>query len=167
MKSYPENRHLCKIPGAVPEAAFRRQFGSESSLMNNASPDQSTSSKSVKTAMNPFAVTDVAPLETGIFGRSKRVRSNFLHRVIDVGEPHSFRLKYDGWWFSQKIEIDGTLVSRRISWLTVQRKVEFPVPPKVDSSEPKGRIEIDFTRGLMIRRFRVWIADELVYDEIN
>ncbi|MDF1840316.1 MAG: hypothetical protein P1U77_02715 [Rubripirellula sp.] len=117
--------------------------------------------------MNPFAVTNVAPLETGTFGTSKRIRRNFLYRVIEIGPPHLFQLVYDGWWFRQKVEIDGVLVSRRISWLSIQRKVKFQVPSNVDSNQPTGRIEIDFTRGLMIRRFRLWIGDELVYDEIN
>lgn len=117
--------------------------------------------------MNPFAVTNVAPLETGTFGESKRIRSNFLYRVIEVGHPHFLRFIYDGWWFRQKVEIDGILVSRRISWLSIQRKVKFELPPSVDTLGRTGRIEIDFTRGLMIRRFRLWIGDELVYDEIN
>ncbi|MEE2937735.1 MAG: hypothetical protein VYA84_17220, partial [Planctomycetota bacterium] len=83
------------------------------------------------------------------------------------GPPHHFQFVYDGWWFRQKVEIDGVLVSRRISWLSIQRKVQFQVPSNVDSNQPTGRIEIDFTRGLMIRRFRLWIGEELVYDEIN
>jgi hypothetical protein len=45
--------------------------------------------------------------------------------------------------------------------------VEFRVPAEVDPNEPDGRIEIEFTRGLMVRRFRLWIGESLVYDEIN
>ncbi len=34
-------------------------------------------------------------------------------------------------------------------------------------AKAEGRIEIEFGRGLMIRRFRLWVANELVYDEIS
>ncbi|MFG0262585.1 MAG: hypothetical protein ACF788_09370 [Novipirellula sp. JB048] len=38
----------------------------------------------------------------------------------------------------------------------------------ISPSQPiRGRINIQFTRGLRIRRFRVWFDRQLVYDEIN
>jgi hypothetical protein len=117
--------------------------------------------------MNPFAVTNSTPNESGVFGDATRVRSNFLYRVIQLGPPLNYRVVYDGWWFRQRIEINGVLAWSRISWLTIQRRVEFRVPVEVAPYEPAGRIEIEFTRGLMVRRFRLWIGESLVYDEIN
>lgn len=117
--------------------------------------------------MNPFSVTNLTPNERGIFGSAKRLRSSFLYRVIEVGDPPRHRIVYDGWWFRQKIEIDGRLAWWRVSWLTIQRNVEFRLPPEVDPDQPEGRIEIEFSRGLMIRRFRLWIGQSLIYDEIN
>ena len=40
-------------------------------------------------------------------------------------------------------------------------------PASMDAGQPEARIEIEFSRGNMIRRFRFWIGDELVYDEVN
>jgi hypothetical protein len=117
--------------------------------------------------MNPFAVTNLPPSERGVFGDARRIRSSFLYRVIELGSPSYCRIVYDGWWFRQKVEIDGVLAWWRISWLTIQRRVEFRVPAEVNAKQPHGRIEIEFGRGLMIRRFRCWIDDSLVYDEIN
>ena len=90
-----------------------------------------------------------------------------MYRVIEFDAPIACQMVYDGWWFRQKIEINGHVAWVRISWLTIHRKVEFRVPKSVDASEPEGRIEIEFGRGLGIRRFRVWLAGELAYDEIS
>lgn len=81
--------------------------------------------------------------------------------------PFPCRLVYDGWWFRQKIEVNGELAWFQISWLTIQRQVKFKIPARVDSRQPDAAIEIDFGRGLMIRRFRIWISGQIVYDEIN
>lgn len=117
--------------------------------------------------MNPFEVTTMTPSERGFYGSAQRVRSSFLYRVIQIGPPFGIELVYDGWWFRQRVLVDGVQVSWRISWLTIQRQVEFPIPSATDPNQATGRIEIDFTRGLMIRRFRVWIGETLAYDEIN
>lgn len=124
--------------------------------------------------MNPFSVTNLTPNERGVFGDSRRIRSAFLFRVIQIGDPQRYQIVYDGWWFRQKVEVNDVLVWWKISWLTIARTVEFRIPPQIDPNQPQidpnqknGRIEIEFTRGLMIRRFRLWIDDTLVYDEIN
>jgi hypothetical protein len=51
--------------------------------------------------------------------------------------------------------------------LTIRRRVDFRIPKQVDRSEPAAAIEIHFGPSLVIRRFRLWIADQIVYDEIN
>jgi hypothetical protein len=123
----------------------------------------------MKSAMtNPFAVSSEVAGQRGVFGDHARLRrSAFLFRVIDFERPFAGTLVYSGWWFRQKVEIAGEVVWFRISWLTIERRAEFRIPVGVDPSRPKGRLEIDFTRGLRIRRFRVWIEGQIAYDEIN
>ena len=77
------------------------------------------------------------------------------------------RMVYSGWWFRQQIQFDGELVWFRISWLTILRHAEFVLPLHGGPKRLPGKVEIEFGRGLMIRRFRVWIGGQLAYDEIN
>ena len=67
----------------------------------------------------------------------------------------------------QRVSLDGQTVWSQISWKTIEPRASFQLPANIVADEPKMQIEIDFTRLLWIRRFRVWIADELVYDEVN
>ncbi len=120
-----------------------------------------------KTAANPFSASSLETDERGVFGDARRIRAGFLFRVIQIDAPVICRIVYDGWWFRQKIEVDGELVWRQISWLTIRRHVKFKLPAKLDQSQPEAAIEIDFGRSLTIRRFRVWIGGQIVYDEIN
>ena len=41
------------------------------------------------------------------------------------------------------------------------------LPESVDPQRRPCRIDIVFSRGMAIRRFQVWIGDELAYDEQN
>jgi hypothetical protein len=117
---------------------------------------------------NPYAVSATLTDERGIFGsHAELIRGGLLHREIQLQAPISGTFIYDGRWFRQKITINGIKAWFRISWLTIYRHAEFKLPVEIDADQPTGRIEIAFSRGLMIRRFRVWIADQLVYDEIN
>ncbi len=116
---------------------------------------------------NPFAASAIVPSERGVFGDARLIRSGFLFRVIELRSPVAMRMVYSGWWFRQKIEINGELVWFRISWLTILRRAEFPLPATVDTNQSPAQMEIGFGRGLMIRRFRLWIDGQIVYDEIN
>ena len=118
-------------------------------------------------AENPFSPTSTLPNERGVFGTARQIRSGFLFRVIDFDAPMRCRLVYDGWWFRQKIEINGEVAWFQISWLRIHRRITFQVPAKVKVRQPEGKIEIEFGRSLMIRRFRIWIGGQMVYDEIN
>ncbi len=102
-----------------------------------------------------------------MFGSARLIRSSFLFRVIEFDLPLPFRMIYDGWWFRQKIEISGETAWFQISWLTIQRHIEFQIPSTVDPQQPSAAIEIDFGQGLKIRRFRVWVSQQNVYDEVN
>tara|TARA_R110002049_G_scaffold2750_2_gene21786 strand:- start:670943 stop:671302 length:360 start_codon:yes stop_codon:yes gene_type:complete len=117
---------------------------------------------------NPFAVTTSQIDERGVFGdHARRIRGGFLYRVIELDRPYRCRLTYNGRWFVQRIKFDSYSAWRQISWLTIRPRAEFRVPAAIDASQPVARIEIGFTRGLMMRRFRVWIDGAIVYDEVN
>ena len=117
--------------------------------------------------VNPYSVSAEAPLQKGFFGdHATRKEGTFLYRVIEIRQPLRAELVYSGWWFRQTIDIDGKRVWSRISWLSIYPKAEFELPDSVDPGRRTGRIEIDFSRGLRIRRFRVWIGEQLVYDEV-
>ena len=117
--------------------------------------------------INPYSVTADAPLEKGYFGdHSRRKDGAFLYRVVEIRHPIATEFVYSGWWFRQTIDIAGERVWGQISWLDLKKEAEFRLPESIDPSRRPGRMEIDFTRGLRIRRFRIWIADELIYDEV-
>jgi hypothetical protein len=118
--------------------------------------------------INPFAVTTGVIEERGVFGdHARRLRGGFLYRVIELQRPYRCRFIYDGWWFRQQIKFDDHVAWHQISWLTIRPRAEFRVPAMIDPSQPPAAVEIGFTRGLMIRRFRLWIGGQLVYDEVN
>ncbi|MEM6363601.1 MAG: hypothetical protein AAF745_04175 [Planctomycetota bacterium] len=118
--------------------------------------------------VNPYSVTSKSSLDVGYFGdKSSRRAGGFLYRVIEVVEPLRFEFLYSGWWFRQQIRIDDVPVWSQISWLWIKNKANFRLPSSCDPAESACRIEIDFSRGLRIRRFRLWVAEELVYDEVT
>ncbi|WP_419581131.1 hypothetical protein [Stieleria magnilauensis] len=86
--------------------------------------------------------------------------------MVEIRHPIATEFVYSGWWFRQTIDIAGERVWGQISWLDLKKEAEFRLPESVDPARRPGRMEIDFTRGLRIRRFRIWIADELIYDEV-
>ncbi|QEF99513.1 hypothetical protein Mal15_35780 [Stieleria maiorica] len=119
-------------------------------------------------SINPYSVTAEAPLQKGYFGEhSHRKEGAFLYRVVEIRHPIEAELVYSGWWFRQTIDIAGRRVWRRISWIGLKKLAEFKLPESIDPYRRPGRIEIDFSRGLRIRRFRIWIGDQLVYDEVT
>jgi hypothetical protein len=87
--------------------------------------------------------------------------------VIELQSPLAATLVYSGWWFRQKIELDGQVVWFRISWLAILRRAEFQLPESLDPRCRPAEMEITFGRALRIRRFRLWIDGQLVYDEVD
>ena len=116
---------------------------------------------------NPFSVPAQIAEERGVFGDAKRLKGGFLYRVIEIKAPFPCQLVYDGWWFRQTVDLNGIRAWSQISWLNIQREVEFAVPSSVNPACGWVRIEINFGRTLFIRRFRVWIDELMVYDEIS
>jgi len=117
--------------------------------------------------INPFAAPQSTSNERGVFGNARRIRSGFLFRVIEFESSPIEHLVYDGWWFRQKVKIDGVRLWQIVSWLTIRRQIEISLPASGSRNSATLRIEIDFGRSLLIRRFRVWIDENLLYDEIN
>jgi hypothetical protein len=120
-----------------------------------------------KVIVNPYSATARTDLERGFYSQNAtRIESSFLYRVVEIYHPVAVKLVYSGWWFRQTVDVAGIRVWSQISWLTIRDKAEFDLPESVDPEGRGGRIEIDFSRSLRIRRFRIWIAEELVYDEV-
>lgn len=117
---------------------------------------------------NPFLPTTELPHERGVFSDHARLRrSAFLYRDIDFDGPLNARFVYTGWWFRQAVYLNGEAVWFRISWTRIDSSISFLVPPTIRSEGGVGQVEIDFTRGLTIRRFRVFIDGRNLYDEIH
>lgn len=126
--------------------------------------------------INPFAVSSQNALEKGVFSEFATLRRRtFLYREIDFRSPFEGMFVYNGWWFRQIITINGHPCWFQISWLTIAAKFEFDLPTEValednwtflHGDQRNLRGEIQFTRGLMIRRFRLWLCETVIYDEI-
>ncbi len=117
---------------------------------------------------NPFRPAAAIGDDRGVFADfAVRRRASFLYRVIDLERPLATQLLYTGWWFRQAVYFDGHPAWFRISWTRIYTSISFRVPEPVDAQQRLGQIEINFNRGLMIRRFRVWLDAQIVYDEIH
>jgi len=117
--------------------------------------------------INPFDASRILEDEQGVFADgAKLVQRALLFRVIDFELPFQGRFVYDGWWFWQRVSIEGIRVWSKISWLRIERKVQFQLPKEVDALSPPCQIDIHFGPGLSIRRFQVTIAGVVAYDEI-
>lgn len=115
---------------------------------------------------NPFSVPNELPNERGVFGDARLIKKGFLYRVIEIEKPIAMRFVYDGWWFRQTVKINDHMAWSQISWLTIERNAEFALPREFSATCLPCKIEIDFAKALLIQRFRIWIGDQLVYDEI-
>ncbi|TWT65239.1 hypothetical protein [Allorhodopirellula solitaria] len=128
-----------------------------------------------KDAPNPYSATPGMAPQRGLFSEhATLLRRGFLFRVIDIHEPFVGQLTYSGWWFRQTVEIDGQSHWFEISWLKIHSQLEFTLPAWIsvdpawgDLENRQVSIEISFSRGLTIRRFRIWMAGRILYDEIN
>ena len=115
---------------------------------------------------NPFSIPNELPNERGVFGDARLIKKGFLYRVIELEKPFAMRFVYDGWWFRQTVKLNDHMAWSQISWLTIERNAEFKLPQEVSADRSPCKIEINFSKALLIQRFRIWINTELVYDEI-
>jgi len=116
---------------------------------------------------NPFSTPNELPNERGVFGAARLIKKGFLYRVIEIEKPTAMRFVYNGWWFRQTIKISDYMAWSQISWLTIERNAEFALPQELFAHRLPCKIEINFANALLIKRFRIWIDEELVYDEIS
>ena len=115
---------------------------------------------------NPYQTPPNVEDEVGIFCDHARLTgSSFLFRKIQFQHPFVGELLYSGWWFWQRIYVCEQRVWSRISWTTIDRHICFQMPGEIELNQ--GRLEIQFVQGLRISRFRVWIDENLVFDEIH
>lgn len=117
---------------------------------------------------NPFAPPDlIEETDRGVYGDHARcLRKTLLYREIRFDGSIEGLFIYDGWWFRQKITLNGNSVWFRISWLNIHRNAAFDLPTSIDPLQRRCRVEIEFSQFLLIRRFRVWLDGETLYDEI-
>lgn len=118
--------------------------------------------------INPFDASKILVDEKGVFADGATLkRRSLLFRVIDFEIPFHGRLVYDGWWFWQRVTLDGVRVWSKISWLRIEPRFEFRLPVELDPQQSVCRIDIIFGFGLSIRRFQVTVGGIIAYDEIR
>ena len=76
-------------------------------------------------------------------------------------------MKYSGWWFVQRIDVNGVRAWTKISWLDLSRQIQFDLPAEIDRARRTVNVEINFRPGLLIRRFRVWIDGQMEFDQVS
>ena len=115
---------------------------------------------------NPYHPPDeVLELQRNATDVAKLVRGGFLYRKISISEPFECLLIYNGWNFLQRIFLDDVLVWKRISWIVIHRHAEFAIPNELYPPGGRGELQIEFGRGLRVRRFCIHLAGRLVYEE--
>ena len=126
---------------------------------------------------NPYSATTNLTDHTGIFTDSAQlIRSAFLYRMIRLDDlpirgatgADGCVVTYSGWWFWQRVKVDAQIVWSQVSWVSLSRTIEFKFPPSREGdSTLQGGIEIDFAPGLRIKRFRLSVDGQVVFDEIR
>jgi len=127
--------------------------------------------------LNPYSVSTQSSLEKGVFSKYATLhRRSFLYREIRFEKPFQGTFVYNGWWFRQVITINRVPCWFRISWLRIHSRFRFELPEKLTAeADPQSAAdssqtihgEIEFSRTLAIRRFRVWLGERVIYDEIR
>ena len=117
--------------------------------------------------VNPFEPSQALTQEKGVFADgAKLIRRTLLYRSIEFTLPFAGKLVYDGWWFWQRVTINGDLVWSKISWLRIEPSITFQLSDSIDPKASVAQIEIQFGPGLLIRRFQVIVNGVVAYDEI-
>lgn len=127
--------------------------------------------------LNPYSVSTQSSLEKGVFSECATLhRRSFLYREIQFEKPFQGTFVYNGWWFRQVITLNAVPCWFRISWLRIHSRFEFELPEELtpagdlySAAESSQTVhgEIEFSRTLAIRRFRVWLGEQVIYDEIR
>ena len=122
--------------------------------------------------------------QSSVLPFSVRGPNNPVESVGKDRRKPGISLTYSGWWFVQRVYVDRELVWWAISWLKIQSSIainlasidrsrksadasaKFAIDSPSEIKVGEIKIEISFSRGLRIRRFRVWLDREIRYDEI-
>lgn len=156
------------------------QFGQQSPFVNHhPSPETAMSPSS---SSNPYQSPPSVIHKGVIYGdNALRRKGGFLYREIELSGPFTGILIYNGWWFLQRISLNGQRLWSQISWLTLQRTIDFQIPVSQEQGSPlaspsgeadsmitmhPARLQIDFDSRLKFRRFQLLIDEVSVYDEI-
>lgn len=116
-------------------------------------------------SQDPLAENAAQPRLTEQEIQSRRLRSGFLFRHIEIGAPLAGIFTYSGWWFIQRIYWKDQLIWRKISWWTLEREIHFRFPPHSTAAGLDGKLEIEFGPGLLTRRFTLLCDGILVYED--
>ena len=118
------------------------------------------------TEVNPYApAKEVSPTKAEVFDGGRRIRGGFLYREIQIETEPPLYFIYSGWWFVQRVTVNGIGCWSKISWLNLDRQIRFALPKSVDSQQRLIEIEIQFGPSLAIKGFNIWYQGDPIYTE--
>lgn len=117
--------------------------------------------------VNPYrtpVADDSLPLQwLGGPSRSKLVAQGLLYRKVAVEAPVEATVEFHGRSMHDRVLLNGQVVAQRVSWWRITPRLEFVVA--TDAGPCQGRVELRVWPWLALRRFRVIIANHVVYAE--
>jgi hypothetical protein len=98
-------------------------------------------------------------------GSSARlVARGLLYRKISITAPVEATLEFHGRSYCwDTVRVNGNVVAWKISWWRINPELEFQLP--VGDQMVPGRVSLRLWPWLAFRKFRVEIADRVVYEE--
>ncbi len=115
---------------------------------------------------NPYRSPSPVQHQGVVYGDyAKRRRGGFLFREIELTGRFDGVLRYTGWWFVQRVFLNDRRLWWKISWLTLQRRVDFRLPDATGQAVD-ATLQMDFDARLRFRRFQLIADDVSIYDEI-
>ncbi len=116
-------------------------------------------------APNPYRSPAPVQRQGRLYGEAARRRAGgFLYREIELTGRVEGVLRYNGWWFVQRIHLDEQLLWRKISWLRIERFVEFTLP-SVSGEELAASLHMEFDSRLRFRGFHLLADGYTLYEE--
>jgi hypothetical protein len=112
-------------------------------------------------SQSPFDGKMLGELREGI--SAKLISSGLLYRKISIAAPVEATLEFHGRSYWDVVRINGSVVAWKISWWRITPQLDFELP--VGQSLVPGRVTLRLWPWLAFRRFRVEIANRVVYEE--
>jgi hypothetical protein len=95
---------------------------------------------------------------------AKLVARGLLYRKISITAPVEATLEFHGRSYCwDTVRVNGNVVAWKISWWRINPELEFQLP--VGDQMVPGRVSLRLWPWLAFRKFRVEIADRVVYEE--